>query len=95
MDVAWFRSFFGGKGIQIAPEGSSLLIRDVFYLLTSTLVYDAESEIVVATLNNTQAGELFGVSKIKNGNRMVTFHLARMVVILYPRKSTAEVFVTV
>jgi hypothetical protein len=49
---------------------------------------------VVAELRNKEAGEVFGVSKIKNGNRYETVHLFRMSVILYPLKKTASVWIS-
>lgn len=49
----------------------------------------------VAQLNNAQAGEIFGVSKIKKRNRMENFHLSKMVVILWPKKRRAEAYISV
>ncbi|KAJ7104370.1 hypothetical protein B0H15DRAFT_22552 [Mycena belliarum] len=59
------------------------------------LDFSADTPVVVAELNNTQAGEVFGVSKIKNGNRMTTVHLASMIVVFYPPKGKASVWLTV
>ncbi|KAL8287052.1 hypothetical protein RQP46_004058 [Phenoliferia psychrophenolica] len=59
-------------------------------VLISPAVYDDSSEVVVARLNNAQAGTIWGVSKIKNGNRYSSVHLASMVVILWPKKRRAE-----
>ncbi|KAF8205361.1 hypothetical protein K438DRAFT_1964437 [Mycena galopus ATCC 62051] len=77
MDVAFFRSFFGGHA-SITPAE-----------------FSQDSPVVVAELNNSQAGEVFGVSKIKNGNRMVTIHLQSMMVVFYPSKGKASVWLTV
>ncbi|KAI1098439.1 hypothetical protein F4804DRAFT_338205 [Jackrogersella minutella] len=41
------------------------------------------------------SGEIFGVSKIKNGNRYATVSLASMVVILYPGEKKAQAWITV
>ncbi|KAJ7275689.1 hypothetical protein C8J57DRAFT_1177356 [Mycena rebaudengoi] len=57
--------------------------------------FSQESPVVVAELNNSQAGEVFGVSKIKNGNRMTTVHLQSMMVVFYPAKGKASVWLTV
>ncbi|KZP18733.1 hypothetical protein FIBSPDRAFT_893318 [Athelia psychrophila] len=57
--------------------------------------FDETTEIVVATLTNAQAGAVFGVSKIKNGNRYQSYDLAKMVVIFYPKTSQAEAWLTV
>ncbi|KAJ7185352.1 hypothetical protein C8R46DRAFT_881406, partial [Mycena filopes] len=57
--------------------------------------YTPDSPVVVAELNNAQAGEVFGVSKIKNGNRMETVHLQSMMVVFYPEKGKASVWLTV
>ncbi|KAJ6562557.1 hypothetical protein B0H19DRAFT_1144952 [Mycena capillaripes] len=77
MDVAFFRSFFGGHA-SITPLDFSL-----------------DSPVVVAELNTSQAGEVFGVSKIKNGNRMTTIHLQSMMVVFYPSKGKASAWLTV
>ncbi|KAF8899663.1 hypothetical protein CPB85DRAFT_1327392 [Mucidula mucida] len=57
--------------------------------------YDESTPVVVATLTNRTAGAVFGVSKIKNGNRYSTYELDRMVVILYPSTKQAQVFVSI
>jgi hypothetical protein len=57
-------------------------------------VYDETTPVVVAELGHKEAGEIFGVSKIKNGNRYTTIHLARMSVVLYPIKKTAMVWIS-
>ncbi|KAJ7890273.1 hypothetical protein B0H13DRAFT_1626407, partial [Mycena leptocephala] len=77
MDVAFFRSFFGGHASIIPAD------------------FSQDSPVVVAELNNSQAGEVFGVSKIKNGNRMTTIHLQSMMVVFYPSKGKASVWLTV
>ncbi|VDC04577.1 unnamed protein product [Peniophora sp. CBMAI 1063] len=79
MDIAWFRQFF--------DSGTGVKIVPP--------TYDESTPVVVATLSNAVAGSLFGVTKIKNGNRYSTFHLERMVVIIYPEERRAEVWVTV
>ncbi|PMD64273.1 uncharacterized protein K444DRAFT_609225 [Hyaloscypha bicolor E] len=78
MDVSFFRSFFGGD------HGVQI----------TPEVYDEKTPVVVAELRNKEAGEVFGVSKIKNGNRYETVHLFRMSVILYPLKQTASVWIS-
>ncbi|KAJ7640675.1 hypothetical protein DFH06DRAFT_619722 [Mycena polygramma] len=77
MDVAFFRSFFGGHA-SITPSD-----------------FSEDSPVIVAELNNAQAGEVFGVSKIKNGNRMETVNLQSMMVVFYPSKGKASVWLTV
>ncbi|KAJ7485802.1 hypothetical protein FB451DRAFT_1363603 [Mycena latifolia] len=57
--------------------------------------FSGDSPVVTAELNNSQAGEVFGVSKIKNGNRMTTIHLQSMIVVFYPPKGKASVWLTV
>ncbi|KAJ7048823.1 hypothetical protein C8F01DRAFT_1266556 [Mycena amicta] len=52
MDVAFFRSFFGGHA-RITPALAE---------------YTPSTPVIVAELSNTQAGDVFGVSKVKNGN---------------------------
>ncbi|KZV76253.1 hypothetical protein PENSPDRAFT_661283 [Peniophora sp. CONT] len=79
MDVAWFRQFF--------DSGAGVKIVPP--------IYDETTPVVVATLSNAVAGSLFGVTKIKNGNRYSTFHLSKMVVILYPAEQRAEAWVSV
>ncbi|KAF7316465.1 hypothetical protein MIND_00165600 [Mycena indigotica] len=79
MDVAFFRSFFGGHA-RITPAGDN---------------YSKDSPVIVAELNNSQAGDVFGVSKVKNGNRMVTLHLQSMVVVFYPATGKANAWLTV
>jgi hypothetical protein len=59
-----------------------------------TLVYDETTPIIVAELGNKEAGEVFGVSKIKNGNRYTTINLARMCVVLHPPKKVATAWVS-
>ena len=56
--------------------------------------YDAETPVVVAKLDNEQAREVFGVSKVKNGNRMVQINLLSMCVVFYPAKGRASAWVT-
>ncbi|KAK7044443.1 reverse transcriptase [Favolaschia claudopus] len=77
MDVAFFRSFFGGNA-SITPAD-----------------FSQDSPVVTAELNNSQAGTVFGVSKIKNGNRMETIHLSSMMVVFYPSKGKASVWLSV
>ncbi|KAH8818911.1 hypothetical protein DL96DRAFT_1560416 [Flagelloscypha sp. PMI_526] len=57
--------------------------------------YDDSSPVIVANLSNEAAGEIFGVSKVKGGNRYSTVHLRSMVVILYPSAQKAQAWVTV
>lgn len=48
--------------------------------------FDENTPIVVAEFNDSQAGELPGVSKVKGGNRMVTTRLASICGIFRARK---------
>ena len=58
-------------------------------------VYDVNAPVVVAELDIIQAGEGFGVSKVKNGYRMVQINLRSMCVVFYPAKGRASAWVTV
>ena len=58
-------------------------------------VYDENTPVVVATLSNHAAGQTFGVSKIKNGNRYTTYDLSLMTVVFYPPTKKAQVWVSV
>ncbi|RYP59052.1 hypothetical protein DL769_008701 [Monosporascus sp. CRB-8-3] len=69
MDLEFFRSFFCG----VATVGVSITPAE----------YAEGTPIVVAEPTNTAAGEVFGVSKVKGGNRYATVHLARMAVVFY------------
>ncbi|KAG5647851.1 Acyl-coenzyme A oxidase 2 [Asterophora parasitica] len=77
MDVAFFRSFFGGNA-KITPQE-----------------YDQTTAVVVAELNNPQAGAVFGVSKIKNGNRYSEYHLRSMMVVFHPSAGKASCWLSV
>ncbi|KAK7463569.1 hypothetical protein VKT23_006915 [Stygiomarasmius scandens] len=79
MDVAFFRSFFASN-----PN-----------VKITPQEFDDTTPVVVANLSNKAAGEVFGVSKIKNGNRMSTYDLRAMVVILYPVQQKAQAWVSV
>ncbi|KAJ7512943.1 hypothetical protein B0H11DRAFT_1698531, partial [Mycena galericulata] len=57
--------------------------------------FSQDSPVIVAELSNSQAGEVFGVSKIKNGNRMTTLHLQSMMVVFYPSTGKASAWLTV
>jgi len=57
--------------------------------------FDERTPVVVAELNHNQAGEVFGVSKVKGGNRMVTTYLLSMCVVLYPAQKRASAWLTV
>ncbi|KAI0012003.1 hypothetical protein F4779DRAFT_118822 [Xylariaceae sp. FL0662B] len=80
MDVTFFREFFGG-------ERNGIVI--------TPAEYNESSPVVVARLSKEAAGEIFGVTKIKNGNRYATFYLLKMVVILYPEEKKAQAWITV
>lgn len=90
------RTFFGGNA-TITPTG--IIVANLYPsnpLITSFLPdFDESTPVVVAELNNAQAGTVFGVSKIKNGNRMETVHLANMVVVFYPPTGKASCWVSV
>lgn len=58
-------------------------------------MYDKETPVVVAQLNNAAAGALFGVSKVRGGNRYKTNYLMKMAVIFYPQASKAQAWLTV
>jgi len=57
--------------------------------------YDQSTAVVVAELSNAQAGTVFGVSKIKNGNRYSQYHLSSMIVVFYPATGKASCWLTV
>ncbi len=93
MEVAFFKSFFGGNA-SITPEGESnqfFLVRVLIWCLE----YDETTPVDVAELTNAQAGAVFGVSKIKNGNRYTQYHLASMMVVFHPSKRRASCWLTV
>ncbi|CAJ2507521.1 Uu.00g087070.m01.CDS01 [Anthostomella pinea] len=54
-----------------------------------------KTPVIVAQLSNAVAGKIFGVSKVKGGNRFATIHVAAMVVILYLEAKKAQAGVTV
>src|SRR5438046_8172710 len=71
----------------------------IFYFMSSDwevggkadwIDFDERTPVVVAELNHNQAGEVFGVSKVKGGNRMVTTYLLSMCVVLYPAQKRAR-----
>ncbi|TRM67435.1 hypothetical protein BD626DRAFT_625884 [Schizophyllum amplum] len=70
-----------------------------FFVAPGTMIvppaYDETTPVVVATLGNRAAGETFGVSKIKNGNRMKTVNLSLMTVVFYPPTQQAQVWVSI
>lgn len=51
--------------------------------------------MVVVDITNGQAGEIFGVTKIKSGNRMETTELRSMYLVFYPATGKATVWTTV
>ena len=57
--------------------------------------YNESTPVVVAELSNAQAGEIFGVSKVKNGNRMANIYLNSMCVVFYPGTGKARAWLTV
>lgn len=65
------------------------------YTLNVISVYDEETPVVVAQLTHAAAGAVFGVSKVKGGNRFATTHLAKMAVILFPQTKKAQAWLTV
>ncbi|KAK7754406.1 hypothetical protein SLS62_003699 [Diatrype stigma] len=81
MDLDFFRHFFGGGEIA----GISI----------TPEVYDEESPVVIAQLTNAAAGAVFGVTKVKGGNRYATTHLMKMAVIFYPATKKAQAWLTV
>ena len=106
MDVDFFRNFFVAPGTKIVPEGAppitgfaSTLPLPSFVInlprLRTIPVYDENTPVVVATLSNHAAGQTFGVSKIKNGNRYTTYDLSLMTVVFYPPTKKAQVWVSV
>ncbi|EMR61272.1 hypothetical protein UCREL1_11806 [Eutypa lata UCREL1] len=80
MDLDFFRHFFGGE---------------IGGLSITPEIYDEETPVVVAQLTHAAAGAVFGVSKVKGGNRFATTHLAKMAVILFPQTKKAQAWLTV
>ncbi|KAI0460566.1 hypothetical protein F5B21DRAFT_13574 [Xylaria acuta] len=78
MDLVFFRHLFGDR------DG----------IVMTPTNYDESTAVIVAQLSSDAAGEVFGVTKIKNGNRYKTVYLAGMVVILYPGRKRAQAWVT-
>ncbi|KAI1123027.1 hypothetical protein F5Y10DRAFT_270470 [Nemania abortiva] len=89
MDLEFFRNFFGGvDGIGMTPT-------DIEWRSNHSLSdYDDSTPVVVAQLSSAAASEVFGVTKTRNGNRYKTVYLAGMVVIFYPDRKRAHVWVT-
>lgn len=50
---------------------------------------------MVVVLNRDQAGEIFGVTKVKGGNRVEQTYVQSMCVVLYPAQKRAMAWVTV
>jgi hypothetical protein len=57
-------------------------------------VYDEKTPVIVAKRRNKEAGEIFGVSKVKNRNQFETVHLFRVSLVLYPPKKSATVWIS-
>lgn len=85
MDLPFFRSFF-----EKNPKLTSPLA-----IVPSPETISNDTPVVVVNITNQQAGEIFGVTKIKSGNRMETTHLALMCLIFYPGTGKATVWTTV
>jgi hypothetical protein len=83
MDLPFFRSFFASNTGLSTP------------LSITPATFDKDTPVVVAELNGKQAGEVFGISKVKGGNRMEATHLRSMCVVFYPAKGTATAWTTI
>ncbi|KJZ69678.1 hypothetical protein HIM_10925 [Hirsutella minnesotensis 3608] len=83
MDTAFFRTLFVDNDKLSKP------------LSVTPAEFDDTTVVVVVDLTHHQAGELFGVSKVKGGNRFATTHLAAMCVLFYPTRGTAKIWLSV
>ncbi|KAF4635821.1 hypothetical protein G7Y89_g2262 [Cudoniella acicularis] len=82
----------GCRGVRVVDASVMPLhvggnIVGTVYAVAEKGSYDEKTPVIVAQLGNKEAGELFGVSKIKNGNRYETVHLAQM--LKYPLAATS------
>ncbi|KZV89496.1 hypothetical protein EXIGLDRAFT_618133 [Exidia glandulosa HHB12029] len=80
MDDAFFRAFFD-TGIA----GVKISPAD----------YDASTPVVTAHFGNRAAGELFGVSKVKGGNRYTENHVSAVMAVLYPPQQKFVMFFSI
>ncbi|EJD44684.1 hypothetical protein AURDEDRAFT_166170 [Auricularia subglabra TFB-10046 SS5] len=69
MDVAFFKAFFDTGVAGVAITPST---------------YDDTTPVVTALFGYAAAGQLFGVSKVKGGNRYTENHIAAVMAVLYP-----------
>ena len=83
MDTAFFRSFFVNNDGLSSP------------LEITPATFEESSPIVVTELNNSQAGEILGVSKVKGGNRYTTICLAAMCAVFRPQEGKCTIWCTV
>ncbi|KAE9979541.1 hypothetical protein EG327_007008 [Venturia inaequalis] len=85
MDLPFFRSFF---------EKNPKLTNPLSITPSPDTISD-DTPVVVMDITGTQAGEIFGVTKTKSGNRMETTQLGSMCLVFYPAKGRATVWTTV
>ena len=96
MDAQYMKNFFVAQGASTVPKGKlSIPTFKSMLKLYHNEDFDDDTPVVVCPMNNQKAGEIFGVTKIKNGNRYSTFDLDSMSVILYPRTKKAQVYVSI
>ena len=82
MDLTFFRNFFVDNESLTKP------------LDVVPKEFDGTTPVVVIDMGNRAAGEILGVSKIKNGNRMATTDLDRLCVVYRPTEGKATVWIS-
>lgn len=71
MDIQFFRSFFSQEETNISINPTN---------------YDDSTPVVVAMLSSSQAGDVFGVSKVKGGSLLTPACLSSICVVLPVRR---------
>jgi len=61
----------------------------------SPSTFDETAPVVVAEFGGKAGGEIFGVSKVKGGNRYVTNYVRRIAAILYPAEERFVMFFSI
>ena len=83
MDLTFFRPFFIDNASLSKP------------LTVHPAEFDSETHVVIIELDNSSAGEILGVSKVKGGNRMATTYLRYMSVVCFPKEEKCRLWLSV
>jgi len=83
MDTLFFRSFF------ITNEKLTKLIE------TTPTEFDESTPVIIAEFSGTQASGMLAVTKTRGGNKYSTVYLAALMVIFYPTKGQAKLWMSV